>query len=160
MAALDILARNFESFEPVDIKKQEIDIAQHFDRLKEGVRNIEKIVSRHEVRIKDTFETLNQINLKSIEKSELSELIDALTSLKTLFDQIILEYKNIYPDDEAKVIFEQFSPGINSRIEALIEEFEDIVENINISLECPDELEKLEDLAEEYAKKAPVADWD
>jgi Ca2+-binding EF-hand superfamily protein len=157
MTTLDNLARKFESFEPVGIKEQEKDIAEYIDRLKDSVRNIEKVVSWHEVRIKDTFETLNQINDESIEKSELQ---DTLSKFKTLFNEIIQKYKNIYPDDEAKVIFEQFSPGINSRIEALIEDYEDIVENINISLECPDELEKLEKLAEEYAKKAPVADWD
>lgn len=157
MTALDSLARKFESFKPVGIKEQEKDIAEYIDRLKEGVRNIEKIVTKHEIRIKDTFEAFNRIGTESMEKSELQ---DSLSRLKTLFTEIISEYKNIYPDDEAKVIFEQFSPGINSRIEALIEDFEDLVENINITLECPDELEKLEKLAKEYAKKAPVADWD
>jgi len=157
MTALDNLAKKFESFEPVNIQKEEKDITEHIDRIKAGIRNIEQIVSRHEVRIKDTYETLNQINVELVGKSELH---DSLLKLKTLFAEILQQYKNIYPDDEAKVIFEQFSPGINSRIEVLIEDFEDIIENLNLGIEYPDELEKLEKLAEEYAKKAPVADWD
>lgn len=154
MTALAALAQKFNDtlINPV-IQKEET-ISDTMGQLKEMVREVENLISTEEAQVKETRAIFNEIP----PEFDREDLNPRLERMKISISVLRASNFKLSNDEEFVAICDIFSHGLSYRIERIIEDFDDLLEDINLSLEAPDELEKIELLAEEYAKIVQVDD--
>lgn len=93
-----------------------------------------------------------------------AETIQILKTLLDTMERWVEKYDKICDrgedgSDFARVA-ENVCPGLMNRLRALVDEYDDLAENIRLSLQHPEELAELEKLAEELSYRAEPLDVD
>ena len=151
MTALNVFADNFYKIGKKVEDSAEENVLENFVSWLKGLEDALEGVESSVITAKDLFANAKTINLEEAKTREifaklLKEFNLTSESLGDLADNI---RKNNHVD-----ILEKLSPKFIMRLNSCIDELEDLAENVEIALNCADELKELESLANKYSEVA------